>query len=92
MKRLLRARWVQSVLAWLVAAYIETIIATLRWRIEGRANVDAAMASPGGVIALFWHGRIAQGMACRPVLADKPRRVMISSRATASSSPWPPSG
>ena len=36
------------------------------------------MAAPDGLIALFWHGRIAQGIACRPLLADKPRRVMIS--------------
>jgi len=77
-KRLLRARWVQSLLAWLVAAYVETIIATLRWSIEGRATVDLAMASPEGLIALFWHGRIAQGMACRSLLAEKPRQVMIS--------------
>ena len=78
MKRLLRAPWVQSLLAWLVAGYVELIIATVRWRIENRESTDAAMASPEGVIALFWHGRIAQGMACRPLLAEKPRRVMVS--------------
>lgn len=78
MKRLLRSRAVQSLLAWLVAGYIELLITTVRWRFENRANADLAMASPEGLIALFWHGRIAQGMACRPLLADKPRRVMIS--------------
>jgi lysophospholipid acyltransferase (LPLAT)-like uncharacterized protein len=77
-KRLLRARWVQALLAWLIAAYVETIIATVRWRIEDRRSTDLAMASPEGVIALFWHGRIIQAMACRPLLAQKPRRVMIS--------------
>jgi lysophospholipid acyltransferase (LPLAT)-like uncharacterized protein len=77
-KRLLRARWVQSLLAWLVAGYVELIIATVRWRIEDRESTDLAMASPEGVIALFWHGRIAQGMACRPLLGKKPRRVMVS--------------
>jgi lysophospholipid acyltransferase (LPLAT)-like uncharacterized protein len=65
-------------LGWLVAGYIELIIRTVRWRIENRAPVDEAMAAPGGLIALFWHGRIAQGMACRPLLGSKPRRVMIS--------------
>lgn len=78
MKRLLRAPWLQAVLGWLVAGYIELIIVTVRWRIENRAPVDAIMAGPEGLIALFWHGRIAQGMACRPLLADKPRRVLIS--------------
>ncbi|MEO8926714.1 MAG: lysophospholipid acyltransferase family protein [Caulobacteraceae bacterium] len=75
---MLRSRAVQSLLAWLVAGYIELLITTVRWRFENRANADLAMASPEGLIALFWHGRIAQGMACRPLLAEKPRRVMIS--------------
>jgi len=77
-KNFFRSAPVQSVLGWLVAAYIELIIATVRWRIENRAPVDEAVSAPGGLIALFWHGRIAQGMACRPLLRDKPRRVMIS--------------
>jgi 3-deoxy-D-manno-octulosonic-acid transferase len=77
-KRFVRAPAVQSALGWLVAGYIELIIRTMRWRFEGRANVDAIMRRPEGLIALFWHGRIAQGMACRPLLAAKPRRVLIS--------------
>ena len=78
MKSLLSARFVQGLLAWLVAVYIEMLIVTVRWRFENREPVDEAMASPQGLIALFWHGRIAQGIACRPLLRDKPRRVMIS--------------
>lgn len=78
MKRLLRSGAVQATLAWAVAGYIELCIATLRWRFENRAPVDAAMTAPEGLIALFWHGRITQGTACRPLLGDKPRRVMIS--------------
>ncbi|MBA3812465.1 MAG: lysophospholipid acyltransferase family protein [Caulobacteraceae bacterium] len=78
MKRLWRSRAAQPVLAWLAAAYVEVVIATLRWRIPDRAIADLALASPQGVIALFWHGRIVQGMACRPLLKKRPRRVMIS--------------
>lgn len=78
MKGFFRSPAVQAVLGWLVAAYIELIILTVRWRFENRAPVDAFMAGPDGAVALFWHGRIAQGMACRPLLADKPRKVMIS--------------
>ena len=78
MKTFFRSAPVQATLGWLVAAYIELIIATVRWRFENRAPVDAFMAGGEGAVALFWHGRIAQGMACRPLLADKPRRVMIS--------------
>jgi lysophospholipid acyltransferase (LPLAT)-like uncharacterized protein len=78
MKTLLRSPFVQGLLAALIAAYIETLILTVRWRFENRGPVDEAMTSPQGLIALFWHGRIAQGMACRPLLRDKPRKVMIS--------------
>jgi lysophospholipid acyltransferase (LPLAT)-like uncharacterized protein len=68
----------QGLLAWLTVLYIETLIVTMRWRFENREPVDQAMASPGGLVALFWHGRIAQGIACRPLLGTKPRKVMIS--------------
>jgi lysophospholipid acyltransferase (LPLAT)-like uncharacterized protein len=78
MKGLLRSPVVQALLAWLIAVYIETLIVTMRWRFENRDPVDAVMASPQGLIALFWHGRIAQGIACRPLLANKARKVMIS--------------
>ena len=78
MKRLLRAAWMQALLAGLVTAYIELIIATLRWRTVGAGPAEAALRSPEGLIALFWHGRIAHAMACRPVLGDKARTVMIS--------------
>jgi lysophospholipid acyltransferase (LPLAT)-like uncharacterized protein len=77
-KSLFRSPIVQGILGWLVAVYIELIIHTLRWRFENRAPVDEAMASPQGLLALFWHGRIAQALACRPLLSGKPRRVMIS--------------
>jgi hypothetical protein len=77
-KRLLRSRTAQSLLAWLVTLYVKMLIATLRWRFEGRALADAAILSGDGVIGLFWHGRIAHAMACRRILRDKPRRVMIS--------------
>ncbi len=78
MKRWLRSEAVQTALGWLVAAYIELVIATLRWRRENDAPARAALAGPDGLIALFWHGRIVAAIACRPILGDKPRRVMIS--------------
>ncbi len=78
MKALLRSRFVQELLSWLTVLYIESLIVTMRWRFENRAPVDQAMASPDGLVALFWHGRIAQGIACRPLLGNKPRKVMIS--------------
>ncbi|HEY7853329.1 MAG TPA: DUF374 domain-containing protein, partial [Caulobacteraceae bacterium] len=78
MKNVFRSPIAQGFLGWLVAAYIELLIRTVRWRFDNRGPVDEIMVGPEGLIALFWHGRIAQGMACRPLLRDKPRRVMIS--------------
>ena len=78
MKTFFRSPIVQSALGWIVAAYIELIIVTVRWRFENRGPVDEIMSGHEGLVALFWHGRIAQGMACRPLLRDKARRVMIS--------------
>jgi lysophospholipid acyltransferase (LPLAT)-like uncharacterized protein len=77
-KTLLQSRLAQTLLASLIAIYIETLIVTMRWRFENREPVDEIMASPRGLIALFWHGRIAQGIACRPLLKTKARKVMIS--------------
>lgn len=78
MKRWLRRPAAQAVLGWLIAAYIELVIATLRWRRENEAPTRAALDGPEGLIALFWHGRIVPAIACRPILKDKPRTVMIS--------------
>jgi lysophospholipid acyltransferase (LPLAT)-like uncharacterized protein len=73
-----RRPWVQSALAWLVSAYLGATLATMRWRFIDRAAADVAVASPEGVIACFWHGRIALAVVCRRVLRKKPRRVLIS--------------
>jgi lysophospholipid acyltransferase (LPLAT)-like uncharacterized protein len=77
-KGLLRSPVVQAALGWLIAVYIELVIATLRWRRENTGPAEAALAGPDGLIALFWHGRIVPAIACRPILKDKPRTVMIS--------------
>jgi lysophospholipid acyltransferase (LPLAT)-like uncharacterized protein len=77
-KRWLRRPAVQAVLGWLIAGYIELVIATLRWRRENEAPALTALDGPEGLIALFWHGRIVPAIACRPILKDKPRTVMIS--------------
>jgi len=77
-KKFFRTPWVQSALAWLVSAYLGATLATMRWRFENRAAADAAVASPAGIVALFWHGRIALAVHCRRVLKRKPRRVLIS--------------
>jgi lysophospholipid acyltransferase (LPLAT)-like uncharacterized protein len=78
LKLLAREAWVQATLAWLVSGYLGLTLRTMRWRFENRAPADAAAASPHGVLACFWHGRIALAPATRPIFARKPRRVLIS--------------
>jgi hypothetical protein len=78
LKLFARRRWVQATLAWLVSAYLSLTLRTMRWRFENRAPADAAAAAPGGVVACFWHGRIALAPATRPIFGRKPRRVLIS--------------
>ena len=78
LKLLARRPWVQAMLASLVSAYLWLTLRTMRWRFENRATADAAAASPEGVLACFWHGRIALAPAIRPIFKSKPRRVLIS--------------
>ena len=78
MRRILAWPVIQGALAWLIWAYVTCVIATMRWDYENRSVVDAAVAGEGGVIALLWHGRIAQCLACRPLLRSKPRCVLVS--------------
>jgi lysophospholipid acyltransferase (LPLAT)-like uncharacterized protein len=78
LKSLIRSAAVQALLGWLIAAYIELVIATLRWRYENDGPAREALTEPKGLIALFWHGRIVPAIACRPVLGERPRKVMIS--------------
>lgn len=78
MKALIRSPLIQGLLARLIAGYIGLVTATLRWRVENQEAAEAVLAGRQGVMALFWHGRIGQAMACLPFLGERPRRVLIS--------------
>jgi lysophospholipid acyltransferase (LPLAT)-like uncharacterized protein len=78
LKALFRSRQVQGALAMILSTYLDLALRTTRWRFENRAAADTAVASPTGIVACFWHGRIPLGPACREVLAVKPRKVIIS--------------
>jgi lysophospholipid acyltransferase (LPLAT)-like uncharacterized protein len=77
-KKFVRTPGVQSVLAWLVSAYLALALATIRWRFENRTAVETAAKGEAGAIGCFWHGRIGLAPVCRRVLGRKPRRVLIS--------------
>jgi lysophospholipid acyltransferase (LPLAT)-like uncharacterized protein len=70
---------VQEFLSLILAFYLWLILRTIRWR---RINVEPAkevLKESGGVIACFWHGRIALSIAAQPlVVPDRPARLLIS--------------
>ena len=77
MKTLFRAAWVQSALAWLLAAYLNTTLKTIRWRHEGRERAEAIWDAGGPVLVCFWHSRIPLSPACWPLgRAQEPRAVI----------------
>jgi len=80
-KRLIRAPWVQLLLAALLTAYLSVVLATLRWRREGEAIPKAAREAGQGVIVCFWHGRIALSPRAWPRIREQGQgapRALIS--------------
>ena len=78
MKRVFRWGPVQSVLAFVLASYVQFVSATMRWTLLPSDEVYEALALPEGGMLFFWHGRIALGAVCRKVIRSRHLRVMIS--------------
>ena len=57
MKRLVRHKAVQAMLADLLGRYLAFALATTRWRLEGEENLAGALAG-GPHIFAFWHERL----------------------------------
>lgn len=56
--RPLRVGWVVRTLAWVFAAYLRLVYATISWRREDQEKVEGVWAAGGGAILCFWHARI----------------------------------
>lgn len=76
--RPLRVQWVQSSLAWMLAAWMRFCFATIRWTHEDQDKAEAVWDSGGGVICAFWHGRIGLSPACWPHGRAQPAKALIS--------------
>jgi lysophospholipid acyltransferase (LPLAT)-like uncharacterized protein len=56
--RPLRVSWVVKALAWLLAAYLRLVYATIRWTRVGQDKAEGVWREGGGAILCFWHARI----------------------------------
>jgi lysophospholipid acyltransferase (LPLAT)-like uncharacterized protein len=81
LKKLLRSDAVQAALGWVLGTYLRIILRTVRWRHENLDCVEPVLASEGGAVALFWHGRIPLCLATAPQWRRKPTRALISPSA-----------
>ncbi|MGP8025908.1 MAG: lysophospholipid acyltransferase family protein [Acidocella sp.] len=68
-KKFLKSAPMQAALAWAVAAYIQLIVRTQRWRIEGEEHARTALTAP--VVAALWH----EALPASPVLWRLVRRL-----------------
>lgn len=59
LRHLIRAPWVQNLLAYLLTLYLKLVYYTSRWTFEGFHHPEQFIGSNKPFIACFWHGRMA---------------------------------
>jgi lysophospholipid acyltransferase (LPLAT)-like uncharacterized protein len=75
-KRILKARPVQLVLAWLASLYLRLVLSTVRWDVACPPAVHQLLAERRPVITCFWHGRLMMMRAGLP--RQRPTHALIS--------------
>jgi lysophospholipid acyltransferase (LPLAT)-like uncharacterized protein len=78
MKSLFQAPWVQTTLAWLMAAWIRFCLFTMRLTVENRGAAEGVWDAGGGVIVCFWHSKIALATAAWDFDRGQKPRALIS--------------
>lgn len=76
--RPLRIPVIQNTLAWVLAAWMRFCFATIRWTHQNEGAAEAVWKQGGGVLAVFWHSRIALSPACWPLDRATPAKALIS--------------
>jgi len=76
--RPLRNPLIQSLLARILATWMQFCFATIRWTHEGRPLAEQVWAQGGGVLCAFWHSRIGLSPACWPLDRAQPAKALIS--------------
>ena len=76
--RPLRNPIIQSVLAHILAAWMQFCFATIRWTHENKAVAEGVWVDGGGVLCAYWHSRIALSPACWPLDRAQPIKGLVS--------------
>ncbi len=76
--RPLRNPIIQSVLAHILAGWMQFCFATTRWTQENEAIAGAVWSEGGGVLCAYWHSRIALSPACWPLNRAQPIKGLVS--------------
>lgn len=80
LKRLIRTRWFQAVVGWLLAGYMSLVQHTTRWEVRGLDAIEPIWAGGQGVIGCLWHARILMTVAGWPKNVQ-PASILISRSA-----------
>ena len=76
--RPLRNPVIQTILAHVLAGWMQFCFATIRWTHENAAVAEQVWANGGGVLCAYWHSRIALSPACWPLDRAQPIRGLVS--------------
>ena len=57
-KRILKAKPVQLVLAWMASLYLRLVLSTVRWEVSVPSASQRLISENRPLIACFWHGRL----------------------------------
>lgn len=76
--RPLRNPVLQTILAHVLAGWMQFCFATIRWTYEGRPLVEQVWRDGGGVLCAFWHSRLALSPASWPLDRAQPIKGLVS--------------
>ncbi|MBX9460577.1 MAG: lysophospholipid acyltransferase family protein [Brevundimonas sp.] len=76
--RPLRNPLIQSVLAWILARWMQFCFATIRWTRHNEDLVEPIWDEGGGVLCAFWHSRLGLSPAAWPLDRAQPAKGLIS--------------
>jgi lysophospholipid acyltransferase (LPLAT)-like uncharacterized protein len=76
-KHVLQSAPAQAAIAWAAARYVALVARTVRWRIEGEANLAAFAAGPPCIV-VFWH----ETLPAMPIFWLRARKLGLARPAT----------